>query len=142
MKATGIVRRMDDLGRVVIPKEIRKTIGVTPGDPLEIFVTREGEIIFKKYCPIKEHEWETAKKIISHFIEGEFVLLDRYGSVQAGRYKEPAAIGEGGFDVRYPIIVDDEEEGCLVVCATNTASEEKDFLVAAKMIEELFAEEG
>ena len=54
MKATGIVRRIDDLGRVVIPKEIRKTLRIREGDPLEIFTDREGEIILKKYSPIGE----------------------------------------------------------------------------------------
>lgn len=54
MKATGIVRRIDDLGRVVIPKEIRRTLRIREGDPLEIFVDRDGEVILKKYSPINE----------------------------------------------------------------------------------------
>lgn len=54
MKATGIVRRIDDLGRVVIPKEIRRTQRIREGDPLEIFTTGEGEVIFKKYSPMGE----------------------------------------------------------------------------------------
>jgi len=54
MKATGIVRRIDDLGRVVIPKEIRRTLRIKEGDPLEIYTDREGEVIFKKYSPIGE----------------------------------------------------------------------------------------
>lgn len=54
MKATGIVRRIDDLGRVVIPKEIRRTMRIREGDPLEIFTDREGEVILKKYSPISE----------------------------------------------------------------------------------------
>ena len=54
MKATGIVRRIDDLGRVVIPKEIRRTLRIREGDPLEIFTDRDGEVIFKKYSPIGE----------------------------------------------------------------------------------------
>lgn len=54
MKATGIVRRIDDLGRVVIPKEIRRTLRIREGDPLEIFTDREGEVILKKYSPISE----------------------------------------------------------------------------------------
>lgn len=60
MKATGIVRRIDDLGRVVIPKEIRRTLRIREGDPLEIFVAREGEVILKKYSPINE---------LSHFAQ-------------------------------------------------------------------------
>lgn len=54
MKATGIVRRIDDLGRVVIPKEIRRTLRIREGDPLEIFTASDGEVIFKKYSPIGE----------------------------------------------------------------------------------------
>lgn len=54
MKATGIVRRIDDLGRIVIPKEIRRTLRIRESDPLEIFTDREGEIILKKYSPIGE----------------------------------------------------------------------------------------
>ena len=54
MKATGIVRRMDDLGRVVIPKEIRRTMRIREGDPLEIFTQQDGEVVFKKYSPLGE----------------------------------------------------------------------------------------
>ncbi len=54
MKATGIVRRIDDLGRVVIPKEIRRTMRIREGDPLEIYTEKDGEVIFKKYSPIGE----------------------------------------------------------------------------------------
>lgn len=54
MKATGIVRRIDELGRLVIPKEIRRTLRIREGDPLEIFTDREGEIVLKKYSPIGE----------------------------------------------------------------------------------------
>jgi AbrB family transcriptional regulator (stage V sporulation protein T) len=54
VKATGVVRRIDDLGRIVIPKEIRKTLRIKEGDPLEIFTDKEGEVILKKYSPIGE----------------------------------------------------------------------------------------
>lgn len=54
MKATGIVRRIDDLGRIVIPKEIRRTLRIREGDPLEIYTDKEGEVILKKYSPIGE----------------------------------------------------------------------------------------
>ena len=54
MKASGIVRRIDDLGRVVIPKEIRRTMRIREGDPLEIYTAGDGEVIFKKYSPIGE----------------------------------------------------------------------------------------
>ena len=54
MKATGIVRRVDDLGRIVIPKEIRRTLRIREGDPLEIYTDADGEVIFKKYSPMGE----------------------------------------------------------------------------------------
>ena len=54
MKATGIVRRIDDLGRVVVPKEIRRTLGIREGTPLEIFTGKDGEVILKKYSPLGE----------------------------------------------------------------------------------------
>ena len=54
MKSTGVVRRIDDLGRIVIPKEIRKVLRIKEGDPIEIFTGREGEVILKKYSPIGE----------------------------------------------------------------------------------------
>ncbi len=54
MKATGIVRRIDDLGRVVIPKEIRRTLRIREGDALEIFTDRDGAVILKKYSPVGE----------------------------------------------------------------------------------------
>ena len=61
MKATGIVRRIDDLGRIVIPKEIRRTMGIREGDPLEIF-TEDNSIIFSKYDGINEEEEITKSK--------------------------------------------------------------------------------
>ena len=54
MKATGIVRRIDDLGRVVIPKEIRRTLRIREGDPLEIFTDHDGRVVLKKYSPVGE----------------------------------------------------------------------------------------
>ena len=54
MKATGIIRKIDDLGRIVIPKEIRKNLHIREGDPLEIFTASDGEVIFKKYSPMGE----------------------------------------------------------------------------------------
>ena len=54
MKATGIIRRVDDLGRIVIPKEIRKTLKIREGDPVEIFTDNQGQVILKKYSPIGE----------------------------------------------------------------------------------------
>jgi AbrB family transcriptional regulator (stage V sporulation protein T) len=54
MKATGIVRRIDDLGRVVIPKELRRTMRIREGEPLEIYTDANGELILRKYSPVGE----------------------------------------------------------------------------------------
>ena len=83
MKATGIVRRIDDLGRVVIPKEIRRTLRIKEGDPLELFTTREGEVVFKKYQPFEEHDWAKAKAIVSAmYPDLQFGLYNDYGEKQ------------------------------------------------------------
>ena len=79
MKATGIVRRIDDLGRVVIPKEIRRTMRIREGDPLEIYTDNDGEVIFKKYSPIGEMS-EFASVIaesISNSLGTPVVVIDR-----------------------------------------------------------------
>ena len=79
MKATGIVRRIDDLGRVVIPKEIRRTMRIKEGDPLEIYVDREGEVILKKYSPItslSDFSMEFAEAL-SHTLHSTVLITDR-----------------------------------------------------------------
>lgn len=79
MKATGIVRRIDDLGRVVVPKEIRRTLRIHEGDPLEIFTDKEGEIILKKYSPMGElGSWVTELcEAVSKVMKRTFVICDR-----------------------------------------------------------------
>ena len=84
MKATGIVRRIDDLGRVVIPKEIRRQMRIREGDPLEIYTTHDGCVCFKRYQPIDANSFATAGKIIDRLLGHRFwVLCDRYGETQA-----------------------------------------------------------
>ncbi|MCA1032832.1 stage V sporulation protein T [Bacillus timonensis] len=92
MKATGIVRRIDDLGRVVIPKEIRRTLRIREGDPLEIFVDRDGEVILKKYSPISELS-DFAKEYAEALFDslGHPVLIcdrDTFIAVAGGSKKE------------------------------------------------------
>ncbi|RDW15308.1 stage V sporulation protein T [Oceanobacillus arenosus] len=79
MKATGIVRRIDDLGRVVIPKEIRRTLRIREGDPLEIFVDREGEVILKKYSPINElsHFAQEYAEALFNSLQSPVLICDR-----------------------------------------------------------------
>lgn len=69
MKATGIVRRIDDLGRVVIPKEIRRTCNIREGDPLEIFLDEDGAVMFKKYDPGYRNNLITTLQNISDYYE-------------------------------------------------------------------------
>ena len=92
MKATGIVRRIDDLGRVVVPKEIRRTLRIREGDPLEIFTDREGEIILKKYSPIGELS-QFAKEYADALgqVTGHIVAItdkDQFIAVAGGAKKE------------------------------------------------------
>lgn len=78
MKATGIVRRIDDLGRVVIPKEIRRTMRIREGDPLEIYTGPEGEVVFKKYSAMGELENAAeACEVISKLGGAPAVIFDR-----------------------------------------------------------------
>ena len=93
MKATGIVRRIDDLGRVVIPKEIRRTMRIREGDPLEIYTDNDGEVIFKKYSPIGE---------LSRFASQYAEVLNKssgYPVLIADRDRIIAAAGASRMDV-------------------------------------------
>lgn len=85
MKATGIVRRIDDLGRIVIPKEIRRTMHINEGDPLEIYTKSEGEIIFKKYSPIGELRSFANQhaNILSKIINIPVIICDRDNIIAA-----------------------------------------------------------
>lgn len=85
MRATGIVRRIDDLGRIVIPKEIRRTLRIKEGDAMELFTTREGEVVFKKYQPFEEIDWVKAKNLIlAVFPDLHFGLYNDLGEKQTG----------------------------------------------------------
>ena len=84
MKATGIVRRIDDLGRVVIPKEVRRSMRIKEGDPLEIFVNAQDcTVSFRKYQPFEELDWVKAKAIVSAmYPDLQFGLYNDYGEKQ------------------------------------------------------------
>ncbi|MBQ7288620.1 MAG: AbrB/MazE/SpoVT family DNA-binding domain-containing protein [Clostridia bacterium] len=94
MKATGIVRRIDDLGRVVIPKEIRRTMRIREGDPLEIYTAADGEVIFKKYSPIGEMS-QTAIQFadaLSKHTELPVIITDRDHCIAAAGIAKREAI--------------------------------------------------
>jgi AbrB family transcriptional regulator (stage V sporulation protein T) len=79
MEKSGIVRRIDDLGRIVVPKEIRRALRIREGDPLEIFASHEGEILLKKYSPIGELEEfaSNCAESLSQVVEGLVCIADR-----------------------------------------------------------------
>ena len=142
MKATGIVRRIDDLGRVVIPKEIRRTMRIREGDPLEIYTDREGEVIFKKYSPIGElagfasqyadtlHKTCSMAVIISDrdaIIACSGVSKKEYGDKKlSGELEEiienRALYSYKNGDVRVPV-TDNENSSCYISCAMPIISE-------------------
>ena len=86
MKATGIVRRIDDLGRVVIPKEIRRTMRIREGDPLEIYTEKDGEVIFKKYSPMGEWSQAAAQlcETMSKTLDCYVAITDRDSYITVG----------------------------------------------------------
>ena len=94
MTATGIVRRIDDLGRVVIPKEFRRNMKIKEGDPLEIFTTRDGEVVFKKYNYADGHDWAKAKAIVKAlYPDLQFAFYNHWGDKEtATNVKFPQSI--------------------------------------------------
>lgn len=80
MKATGIIRRIDDLGRVVIPKEIRRSMKIREGDPLEIYTEANGTVCFRRYSPIGDVDLDTMKMICDKGLGTlNYTVFDRYG---------------------------------------------------------------
>jgi AbrB family looped-hinge helix DNA binding protein len=135
MKATGIIRRMDDIGRVVIPKEIRRQMKIKEGCPLEIF-THNGAVCFKPYRPLGEKDWGKAKSIVEVLLPCGFALLDYYEEVQVG-------VGDGDYDKLIGIVVDGETVAFLAVNDEETADLMKTEIPNAVMVlQKLFADEG
>ncbi len=136
MKATGIVRRIDDLGRVVIPKEIRRTMRIREGDPLEIYTSREGEVIFKKYSLLGGLEdfaaqfCETLSKscntitavtdrdtIIAVAGGGKRELMGKRISQQLEQIMEDRRIYQHSADERQVFVTDANDKYCTTVAA-------------------------
>ena len=118
MKATGIVRRIDDLGRVVIPKEIRRTLRIREGDPLEIFVDRDGEVILKKYSPIGElgafaaEYAESLNEALGHIalITDQDVIIAVSGALKKEFMdRRVGGVIEGAMDHGQTVVVNDVE---------------------------------
>lgn len=141
MKATGIVRRLDDLRRVVIPKEIRRTMRIREGDPLEIFTDKDGELIFKKYSPIGELSDFAAQLCDSmkKSTDGIAAICDRDAiiAISGGARRElldkPVSAPLGQIMEERAIFRQDSAGGALPVCA---ADEKFCISVAAPIISE------
>ena len=136
MKATGIVRRVDDLGRVVIPKEIRRQMKIKEGDPFEIFL--EGnKVYFEKYSPIDAENWEAAFRIAKVMLpNNKFALLNRYGEIEQTNVKMPT-INKDDFSAE--IRVYDDVEGYIQSLEPDVSH--INFTDTAKVIGALFEEE-
>lgn len=136
MRSTGIVRRIDDLGRVVIPKEIRRQLRIKEGDPLEIFL--EGnKVCFEKYSPIDAENWEAAFRIAKVMLpNNKFALLNRYGEIEQANVKMPN-INKDDFSAE--IRVDGDVEGYIQSLEPDVSH--INFTDTAKVIGALFEEE-
>jgi stage V sporulation protein T len=139
MITTGIVRRVDDLGRVVIPREIRRNMRIKEGDPLEIFTTREGEVILKKYQPVEEPDWIKAKAIVRALYPNlQFALYNDYGDKQtATNIKFPQSIEFEDFDDREIKNNENEVIGYIEIDYSNFT---EDFDTILRVLKEFFSE--
>ena len=137
MKATGIVRRMDDLGRVVIPKEIRRQMKIKNGDPLEIFI--DGKMVcFQPYNPIETEQWEVALRIAKTMLKDiKFAILNSYGEVMGANTKEVVIDNEKYFT---EIVVNAEVVGYIHALEDDAPITE--IYQTAQVLGALFAEEG
>ena len=135
MRTTGIVRRIDDLGRVVIPKEIRRQLRIKEGDPLEIFL--EGnKVCFEKYSPIDAENWEAAFRIAKVMLpNNKFALLNRYGEIEQANVKMPT-INNDDFSIE--IRVNGDIEGYIQSLEPDVSH--INFTDTAKVIGALFEE--
>lgn len=140
MKATGIVRRIDHLGRVVIPKEVRRTIGIREGDPLEIYLN-DGDrtVCFRKYVPwdseLKTYALACLKNIIT-----DIGIYDMYGECLAKthNYIRDTIDRDGAYSNTFPIFEDGEKIATIVLFEQDPSNDEKVFCTTiAKIISNL-----
>lgn len=137
MRATGIIRRVDDLGRVVIPKELRRSLKIKEGAPLEIF-THNGAVCFKPYSPIGEKDWNKAKSILEVMLSCGFALVDAYGEERCRHI-----VKAENLDTEIEITVNGDNVATLLV----NSAEALDLLgteirSATLVLQKLFADEG
>ena len=156
MKATRVVRRVDDLGRIVIPKEIRRTLRIREGEPMEIFTDSGGSVIFKKYSPMGELTATAAPMAEALFKEAErpCIIFDRDGVVACGGVKaegksvsseveklmesrrlyqgDAVPLWEGGpqADIIAPVIAGGDLAGCVALLSANGKGSPEDMRLA------------
>ena len=137
MRATGIIRRIDDLGRVVIPKEIRRAMKIREGDPLEIFI--DGKMVcFQPYNPIETEQWEVALRIAKIMLKDiKFAILNSYGEVMGTNTKNVIIDNDKYFT---EIVVDAEVVGYIHALEDDAPTTE--IYQTAQVLGALFAEEG
>lgn len=135
MKATGIIRKVDDLGRVVIPKEIRRTLRIREGAPLEIF-THNGAVCFKPYSPIGEKDWQKARVVAEALLTCGFSLLDNSHGEQITVQRDARE-----FDLTYTLYIDGDVAGYLLIDSADQEPEDN-IKRTVKVLESLFADEG
>lgn len=125
MKATGIVRRMDDLGRVVIPKEIRRTLHLREGDPLELYLDNQGGIVFRKYNAMGDYDADLIQEVCQEGLDyTAFGLYDRDGEqvMDLGPVPDSVNPDEWDFDTTphlHPISWDGDVIGYLYSTHSN-----------------------
>ena len=127
MKATGIIRRIDDFGRVVIPKEIRRNMGIKEGDPLEIYTDRDGAIIFKKYAPNNTNDVVMYLVNSARALGFEIVVYDDLGIWLGGR-----RVG----NIYDRIDLEEERENLIVVADNETIDRAFLFIKVVRTLEE------
>ena len=138
MRATGIVRRIDDLGRVVIPKEIRRSMRIKEGDPLEIFTTTDGCVCFKKFVPMGEEDWSRIGSVLQNSIlqDEKFALYDRDHEL---KYRTSSLFEVDGSTVDSAFLATVRYDGDIVGYLA-CANEEFEPSVAVKVISAMYGE--
>ena len=134
MKATGIIRRVDDLGRVVIPKELRRNLKIKDGDPLEVFTEDDSVICFKKYQPYNDEQFRKAYQMAKAIIPCGLAILDSH---------EDYVFGNSAPVRPYVPVYADGDIVCYIggADAADYPNYNKEFTLAAKVLAKYFEED-
>ena len=134
MKATGIVRRVDDLGRVVIPKELRRNLKIKDGDPLEVFIEDDNMICFKKYQLYDDEQFKKAYQLAKAIIPCGLAILDSH---------EDYVFGNSAPVRPYVPVYADGDIVCYIggADAADYPNYNNEFTLAAKVLAKYFEED-